>query len=367
MIPRFRITALTILAALAAGGADSARALTTSAGAVRIERIADGLREPWSLAFLPDADLLVTLRGGALVRLPADGSDPVMIRGLPEVFAEGQGGLFDVLVPRDFARTGEVLLSYAAALPEGGATAVAVARLDGDRLTGLRELWRMDDPTPARIHFGGRLLELPDGTILLTTGDRGEGMPAQDPDRARGKIVRIARDGGAPPDNPDPAHPYTWTLGHRNPQGLAIDAQGRVWASEHGAKGGDEINRIEPGRNYGWPVISYGTNYDGSRIGIGTAAPGLEQPVRYWDPSIAPSGHMVYSGRLWPQWAGDHFVGSLKFDSLVRLDPDAPGWPEEVLRDRSTGRVRDIREGPDGAIWFLSVERGAVFRMTPAD
>ncbi len=343
----------------------SARALETSAGGVRIEKMAEGLVEPWSLAFLPDASLLVTLRGGALVRLPADGGAPKMIGGLPEVFAEGQGGLFDVLVPRDFAQTGEILLSYAALRPEGGATAVASARLDGDRLTGLREIWRMAEATSSGRHFGGRLLELPDGTILLTTGDRGEGMPAQDPGRAPGKIVRIARDGSAPPGNPDPAHPFTWTLGHRNPQGIAIDAQGRVWASEHGAMGGDEINRIEPGRNYGWPLITYGRDYDGSTIGIGTAAPGLEQPARYWDPSIAPSGHIVYSGRLWPEWAGDHFVGSLKFDHIARLDPDRTGWPEEILRDRATGRVRDIREGPDGAIWFLSVERRAVYRMVP--
>lgn len=195
-------------------------------------------------------------------------------------------------------------------------------------------------------------------------------MPAQDRAAARGKVLRLNRDGSAPADNPDPKGPLPqmWTYGHRNPQGIALDGEGRVWESEHGAQGGDEINLLEPGRNYGWPVIAYGKNYDDSPIGQGRAKDGMEQPRHYWDPSIAPSGHMIYSGRLWPDWKGDHFLGSLKFDYVSRMDPDAKGpggWAEERIAGPGTGRVRDVREAPDGAIWFLSVQEGAVFRMAP--
>lgn len=345
--------------------------IDTSAGPVRVETMAEGLDEPWSLAFLPDGRFLVTERGGRLGLYPAAGGEGRPVAGLPEVFARGQGGLFDVLVPRDFAQSRELLISYAGVFPEGGATVLAAARLDGDRLEGLHVLWQMAGPTGAGVHFGGRLAELADGTLLLSIGERGEFDPAQDPAAARGKVLRLNRDGSAPADNPFPQGPIPqiFTLGHRNPQGLTVDAGGTIWEREHGARGGDEINRLRPGANYGWPVIAYGVNYDGSPIGRGRAAPGMEQPAHYWDPSIAPSGHMVYSGRLWPGWAGDHFLGSLKFDYLARLDPDSPGpggWAEERIASPATGRVRDVREAPDGAIWMISVGRGAVYRLTPA-
>lgn len=355
----------TMLALVLLSGAALAETLDTSAGSARIERIADGLREPWSLAFLPDGGFLVTERGGRLLRFSADGSvQPVT--GLPEVHAEGQGGLFDILVPRDFEQRGEVLISFARPQPSGAGTAIAAARLAGDRLEQVRVIWEMPAGSSGGRHFGGRMAEAADGAIFLTIGERGEFDPAQDLDQLHGKIIRITRGGEAAPGNPFPdrAGGVIWSYGHRNPQGLAFDGEGRLWASEHGARGGDEVNLIRKGANYGWPVIAYGRHYSGAKIGEGNAAEGIEQPEHYWDPSIAPSGHMIYSGRLWPDWAGNHFVGSLKFDYIARLDPEK-GWAEEALRSRETGRVRDIREAPDGSIWFLSVERGAVFRIRP--
>lgn len=362
--------ALALSAVIPAPVAARAATIDSSAGPVEVTPVVTGLEEPWSLAFLPDGRFLVTERGGAMTLYPGAGSKGVPLAGLPPVWAVGQGGLFDVMVPRDFAETGEILFSYARPAGGGASTVLAVARLEGDALRDPRLIWTMAGPTDSAVHFGGRLAELPDGTILLTIGERGEGMPAQDRALPRGKVLRMNRDGSAPADNPDPQGPLPqlWSYGHRNPQGLALDGEGRVWESEHGARGGDEINLIAPGQNYGWPVIAYGRNYDGSPIGTGQAKQGMEQPRHYWDPSIAPSGHIVYSGRLWPEWQGDHFLGSLKFDYVSRLDPDAKapgGWAEERLAGPETGRVRDVREAPDGAIWFLSVTQGAVFRMAP--
>jgi glucose/arabinose dehydrogenase len=358
---------------IAVGLAQPAAALSSSQGELTVERVADGLEEPWSIGFLPGGGVLVTERDGRLVRFPANGGAGTRIDGVPAVFAEGQGGLFDVLVPRDFSEKSEILLSMALAVEGGGATAVYAARLDGDRLTEGRLLFAMPEVSGSGRHFGGRLVEAPDGTIFLTIGDRGtgpDGLQAQDPASHIGKIVRINRDGSIPADNPfaDGPAPAIWSSGHRNPQGATLDAAGQLWVNAHGAQGGDEIDRVEKGLNYGWPVITYGRDYDGSAIGIGSERQGLEQPEHYWDPSIAPSGYVIYSGRLWPDWAGDHFSGSLNSDFISRLDPDASGpggWAEERLQSEETGRVRDIREAPDGALWFLSVYDGAVYRITP--
>ena len=346
-------------------GPAAAETLRTEAGLVRIEKIADGLTEPWSLAFLPDGGFLVTERNGRLLRFSADGGVE-SVSGMPEVRTGGQGGLFDILVPRNFAETGEVFFSFALQQRLGSGTALAKGRLDGATLSDVKVIWQMPKGSSGGRHFGGRLVEAPDGAIFLTLGERGAFDPAQDLDMLHGKIVRLTRDGKAAPGNPFPdrVSGEIWSYGHRNPQGLAFDSEGRLWESEHGAKGGDEINLIRKGANYGWPVISYGRHYNGRKIGVGTEAPNMEQPVHYWDPSIAPSGHMIYSGKLWPAWSGDHFVGSLKFNYIARLDPNAD-WAEEKLQSAETGRVRDIREAPDGSIWFLSVIKGAVFRIRP--
>ncbi|TNF19948.1 MAG: PQQ-dependent sugar dehydrogenase [Rhodobacteraceae bacterium] len=348
----------------------SAERLVTSAGPVEITTMVRGLDEPWSVGFLPGGGLLITERDGRLLHVARDGATTA-VSGLPEVAAVGQGGLLDVLVPRDFEQRGEIFLSYAR--PEGrrAGTAVLRGRLSADRarLTEVTTIFAMKEPTGAGQHFGSRLVEARDGTLFLTIGDRGDRPAAQDLTRHNGSVLHLTRDGAPAPDNPDlgaGALPEIWSYGHRNPQGAALDLQGNLWVNEHGARGGDEVNRIARGGNYGWPVIAYGRHYSGARIGEGTAKPGMEQPEFYWDPSIAPSGMMFYSGRLWPAWQGALFVGSLKFDYIARLD-GTPLTEVEQLKSADTIRVRDIREGPDGAIWFLSVGQGALLRMAPGD
>ena len=352
---------LTLIAAPAA-------ALDTSAGRAEVTRIASGLDQPWGLAFLPGGGFLVTERDGELLHF-LDG-EVTRVSGVPDVAADGQGGLLDVMVPRDFDTSREVFLSYAAPQARGAGTALAVGRLsaDGTALEGLRVLFESEPGFRGGRHFGSRIVEAPDGTIFVTTGDRGTRPSSQDRTNHNGAVIRLNRDGSVPADNPFVGQagiqPEIWTYGHRNPQGATLDLDGNLWTAEHGARGGDEINRIERGANYGWPVISYGRHYSGLPIGEGTEMEGMEQPAHYWDPSIAPSGMMIYSGALWPEWRGDMFVGSLNSDLISRVDGDTLREVERIEGDE-TLRVRDIREAPDGAIWFISVGEGAVFRMVP--
>lgn len=343
----------------------------TGAGPMEITLVAQGLDEPWSLAFLPDGDYLVTERSGQLLLARGEALTPV--EGAPEVFAQGQGGLLDVMIPADFATSREVWLSFAVPVDSGGATAAGVGRLssDGTRLEDFRTIFSGDGTAGGR-HFGARLVEMPDGTIVLTTGDRGtgpDGMQAQDPASSLGKLILLTRD-GSPAITQDGWLPGAFSRGHRNVQGAALDLSGRLLTVEHGAQGGDELNAPEAGRNYGWPVITYGIDYSGDPIGEGQAKDGMEQPLHYWDPSIAPSGLMVYSGKLVPEWKGDLFFGSLNSDFLGRLDPDTPtetGFAEERITAPETGRVRDVVEALDGSIWFLSVTDGAVYRVAPVE
>lgn len=354
-------------AALAAGLAIAGSQVETSAGLMEITMIAKGFDEPWAIAFLPDGSFLVTERGGQLIRVAAGESN--RIEGLPEVAQDGQGGLLDVMIPADFSTTREVWLSYSAPLSGGSATAVGAGRLssDGTAIEGFTPFW-VGDPVEGGRHFGSRLVEAADGSVFFTTGDRGtgpEGLEAQDPARAEGKVIHLNRDGTPATAKPG-WRPGVYSIGHRNAQGLALDRAGALWLVEHGARGGDELNLVQSGLNYGWPVISYGINYDGDSIGDGQKKEGMEQPVHYWDPSIAPSGLAVLSGRGIPDWAGDVFTGSLNADFLSRLDPDK-GYAEERIASPETGRVRDVVEAPDGSIWFLSVYDGAVYRLAPVD
>jgi aldose sugar dehydrogenase len=364
---RWSVVFLSLLSALPA----SAQVLTSSLGDLTLTRMADGLDEPWSIGFLPDGGFLLTLRGGELRHYGTDGSF-VPVEGVPPVVVQNQAGLFDVLVPRDFADTREIFLSYAKAELGGSGTALARAKLsaDGTALEDLTVIFEMKPTRPGFGHYGGRIVEAPDGKLFLTLGERQEFDPAQDLGQHLGKIIRINRDGSVPEDNPfitqENILPEIWSYGHRNPQGATLDLEGNLWESEHGAQGGDEVNRIEPGKNYGWPVISYGVHYGGAKIGEGTEKAGMEQPEHYWDPSIAPSGMMFYSGTLWPEWTGDIFLGSLKFGFISRLDPE-DDYAEERIESDETGRVRDIREAPDGSIWFLSVTGGAVWKITPGE
>lgn len=357
-----------VLAALAAGMLPTASvALTSRIGKIRIELMADGLDVPWSLGFLPDDTQLVTDREGLLYHLSA--GRLTRVAGVPEVQAVGQGGLLDVLVPRRFAQDRTVWLSFSAGRRGGIATALGRGRLSADsrRLDGFETVWT-GTPSGGGRHFGGRLAEGPDGMIYLSVGDRGDDDSAQDLTRSNGAILRFGPDGRVPRDNPLAGQaggaPEIWSWGHRNPQGLAFDAQGRLWAHEHGARGGDEINLVRRGLNYGWPVISYGRQYSGLKIGEGTAKPGMEQPAFYWDPSIAPSGFVICSGRMFPDWRGHMLVGSLKFDMISRLS-GTPLREIERIEGPETARVRDLREAPDGAIWMISENNGAIYRLTP--
>lgn len=347
-----------------------AETLTTSAGPVEVTEIVRDLDEPWAFGFLPEGGVLITERGGALLHIRPDGTR-AEVSGLPRIAVGGQGGLLDLLIPADFAQTREVVFSYSRPQARGAGTAVAVGRLsaDGRALENTRTIFAMEEGTRGGRHFGSRIVEGRDGFLYVTIGDRGDDDSAQNLAIESGSVIRIARNGGVPTSNPftgtEGAQPEIWSYGHRNPQGAALDLQGNLWVVEHGARGGDEINRVEKGANYGWPVISYGRHYSGLRIGEGTAKPGMEQPAHFWDPSIAPSGMMIYSGALWPEWEGDFFVGSLKFGYLSRLE--AGSFAEEEITGDTTARLRDVREGPDGAIWFLSVGNGALYRMTPAE
>lgn len=334
-----------------------------------ITQVVGGLDQPWGLAFLPGGGFLVTERDGRLLSYDAPGARPRELRGVPQVRAEGQGGLLDVMVARDFGTSRRVWLTYSHPEGDGASTGLGVGRLsaDGAGLEGVTTV-HSGPPSGRGQHFGSRVVETADGHVFLTTGDRGQAMLAQDPARPEGKVLRFDTSG-----RPATARefagqdvvPGLFSLGHRNIQGAALDGQGRLWTVEHGARGGDEVNQPRPGRNYGWPVITYGVNYNGAAIGQGTARDGMEQPAHFWDPSIAPSGLVIHSGRAVPDWRGHFLTGSLNSDYIARLDPTR-GWQETPIETRETARVRDVREAPDGSVWFLSVGNGAVFRLAPA-
>lgn len=364
----FRLALIFIFSVVS--GLAGAESLTTNSGSARVTAMVKGLDTPWAIGILPDMSFLVTERDGDLLFVSE--GNIVRVKGTPNVVAKGQGGLLDVTVARDFSQSREVFLTYSKPQPKGAGTALAIARLseDGSELTDLRTIFEAENGGDSGRHFGSRIVEAKDGTLLVTIGDRGDRPTAQDQSSHNGSVIRVNRDGSVPADNPfvgqQGIQPEIWSYGHRNPQGAGLDARGHLWVSEHGAKGGDEVNLIRPGRNYGWPVISYGKHYSGQTIGEGTAKPGMVQPEFYWDPSIAPSGLLIYSGKLWPEWKGDLFVGSLKFDYIARLE-GTPLTEVEQIKGPQTERVRDIVEAPDGSIWFISVGQGAVFRMTPSD
>lgn len=354
---------------LSLGFTSDARALDSSQGMLRVDAMVTGLDQPWAVGFLPGGAVLITERDGRLIHV--DGGTITNVRGVPDVAASGQGGLLDVLVPRDFAQTREIYLSFSAPQGRGAGTALARGVLsdDASRLLDVRTIFEMAPGMRSDRHFGSRIVEGRDGHLYLSIGDRGERPSAQDLSTEAGSIVRVARDGSVPADNPfvgqSGIQPEIWSYGHRNPQGMTQAADGAILTAEHGARGGDEVNAVRKGANFGWPVISYGRHYTGGRIGEGTQRAGMEQPEFYWDPSIAPSGMMVYSGRLWPDWRGDVFVGSLKFDMISRLERGGSLREAERLASDETLRVRDVREGPNGAIWFLSVGNGTLYRVTP--
>lgn len=368
IIPVLAFLVVSTVGAAASDTASREGVLTSSLGNLRLERMVDALDIPWSFEFLPEGGVLIAERDGRMLHVTA--AHRVSLKGLPVIADAGQGGLLDILLPRDFALSRQVYFTFSKKQGAGYGTALAMARLPkgADQLSGVTLLFESKPNSRTGRHFGSRLIERYDGTLLVTIGDRGKLETAQDMQLHHGKILRFNRDGSIPRDNPfvnsSEILPEIWSIGHRNPQGMTMDREGRVWTSEHGAKGGDEVNLIKPGANYGWPVISYGRHYSGARIGEGTTKPGLVQPAFYWDPSIAPSAIMAYDGALFPEWRGDLFVGSLKFDYIARLS-GLPLQEIEQLQAPETGRIRDVQQASDGSIWFASETEGALFRLSP--
>jgi aldose sugar dehydrogenase len=354
------------------------------ASGFRLATVVEGLQNPWSIAFLPDGSMLVTERPGRL-RLVRDGQlDPRPIEGVPDVHAQGQGGLFEVMAHPGFARNRFIYLTYAHGDSRANRTRLARGVLEGNALRDVRPIFEVDRAKPGNAHFGGRLLFLPDGTLLLTVGDGGNPPNsldgrlirenAQDRSNHIGKIIRLNADGSVPNDNPfvnqPGVKPEIHSYGHRNPQGLAWDAtRSVVWSTEHGSSGGDELNRVEAGRNYGWPAVSHSVEYrGGAQIGSGRAAPGFVDPTLVWMTTAAPSGLAVYTGDRFPAWRGDLFAGTLRGNDVRRIRLDAGGrvLGEESLRIGA--RVREVRQGPDGLLYLATDEaQGArVLRIEPA-
>jgi aldose sugar dehydrogenase len=336
--------------------------------------VARGLEHPWALEFLPDGRMLVTERPGRLRIVEPNGRISAPLAGVPPVETGGQGGLLDVALDPSFSENRLVYLSYAEPGEGGAGTAVARGRLGEGRLEDVRVIYRQQPKVGGGNHFGSRLTFARDGKLFVTQGERfSYREKAQDLATLLGKVVRINADGSVPKDNPfagrSGARPEIWSYGHRNVQAAAIHPEtGQLWTVEHGARGGDELNHPEAGKNYGWPVITYGVDYSGDKIGEGTAKAGMEQPVYYWDPVIAPSGMLFYTGDALPGWKGSVLVGSLK-GALVRLElVSGKVVREERYRDGDLGeRIRDVQQGPDGLVYVVTDEGdGKVLRVLPA-
>jgi glucose/arabinose dehydrogenase len=371
-----------VLTALLSGLPGIARAadpsFASSAGPITVTTLAGGLVHPWALAFLPDGRMLVTERPGRMRIVTRDGKLSPPLTGVPPVLARGQGGLLDVILDRNFANNKTIYFSYAEPFDGGGRTALARASLDAGETPGLADLkviYRQHGPASRGNHFGGRIVQSADGNLFVTNGEHFTDRDmAQTLDNDLGKIVRITPEGAAPNDNPFAgkagARPEIWSLGHRNPQGLAINpADGKLWEQEHGPMGGDEINIIVAGHNYGWPRVSHGLNYDGTPVGTGKAQmAGMDDPVWHWTPSIAPSGMTFYSGNLFKGWNGSLFNGALKFQLLSRLEIQGnKAVKEERLLQGLDERIRDVRQGPDGALYLLTDNSaGRILRVAPA-
>ena len=356
-----------------ATGADR---IATEHGPVRLVTVAKKLEHPWGMAFLPDGSALVTERPGRLRIVSRDGKVSPPLEGVPAVDAVGQGGLLDVAIAPEFGSNSYVFLSYAEPRDGGNGTAVARGRLEAGRLADVKVIFRQQPAMQGGHHFGSRLVFARDGRLFVTLGERNVGRQrAQQLDSHLGKVVRIESDGTVPADNPfvgrTGALPEIWSYGHRNVQGAALHpVSGELWTNEHGPKGGDELNRTLAGRNYGWPLVSYGTEYSGAKISDGGEAPGIERPVHHWAPSIATSGLIFYTGQRFPKWRGNAFVGGLKSQQIVRLEMDGNRvvHEEPLLHGSVQQRVRDIEQAPDGFIYLLTDEDdGRLLRIEPTD
>lgn len=355
-----------------------ARAIHTETP-IQVTEVAGDFDEPWAIAFLPDHRMLVTEKHeGRLSIVSPDGKKSPPVAGVPKVDGRDQGGLLDVELGPDYAKSKLVYLSYYEPRKGGNGLAVARARLvdtPAPKLDGLKVIFRMEPTLDSSMHAGGRLVFAPDGTLFVTLGERSilEGrVQARDLKSDLGKIVRILPDGTIPKDNPfvdaPGARPEIWTAGHRNVLGAALDSKNRLWVAEMGPRGGDELNLVERGKDYGWPTIGYGEEYSGKPIHSSTQAPGLEQPVYYWDPVISPGALAIYSGELFPEWKGNFFIAGLSSQALIRLalENDRVVGEERLLMERKS-RIREVTQGPDGAVYLLTDGSAAkLLKLTPA-
>ena len=370
-------TALVAIVALAAPlSAQGIKSPTPESrtGIVVAETYAEGLQHPWGMAFLPDGRMLVTERPGRLRIVGRDGSLSEPLTGVPTVMARGQGGLLDVAIDPNFATNRMVYLSFSEPGAENTAgTAVAKGRLGAAGLENVQVIWSQQPKVRSNQHYGSRLVFRNDGTLFITTGDRGnQRQLVQDLDATIGKVIRINTDGSIPRDNPfvgrDGARSEIWSYGHRNMQGATLAPDGTLWTTEHGPRGGDELNRTEAGKNYGWPVITYGEEYQGGKIGEGTAKAGMEQPIWYWNPVIAASGLTFYIGDAIPGWKGSILAGSMTPGGLVRLEmQNGRVVKEERYLVEMKERFRAVKQGPDGFVYVLTdMPAGRVLRVKPA-
>ena len=348
-----------------------AQAFDTLDASIRVVPFAAGLVNPWSLAFLPNGDILVTEKAGQLRVVRGGKLDPKPLAGVPPVWATGQGGLFDVVLHPKYAENQLLYLAYAKPGERGAATALARGRFDGTNLSGLKEIFVAENWGTGRPHFGGKIAFGPDGMLYLSTGERGERDKAQDGNLHHGVILRLRDDGTVPPDNPFAGkagvRPDIYTRGHRNVQGLAFDAAGTLWATEHGPQGGDELNKIVPGKNYGWPLVTLGREYTGEPIPQRRGDAALEDSVLAWLPSIGISGLAIYSGDKFPAWKGSVFVGGLSGQHVQRVGFNDRGpVGRETLLDSLRLRVRDVRQGPDGLLYVaVDGEPAGLLRIEP--
>ena len=361
---------------IATGTRGEEPAFDSSAGELEVRTIARGLVNPWALTFLPDGTMLVTERPGRMRLVSAEGQVSPPLKGVPDVWASGQGGLHDVVTDKSFAQNRTIYFCYAERTAGGGRTTAARAKLSDDngRLDEVKIIFRQQGPLSSGNHYGCRIAQADDGNLFVALGDHFTHRDqAQNLGNHLGKLIRITPDGSVPAGNPfagrADAKPEIWSYGHRNMQGAAVNpASGKLWIHEHGPRGGDEVNVVGKGKNYGWPVIGYGIDYSGAKIHESTAKDGMEQPLKYWVPSIAPSGMAFYTGKLFPKWNGSLFTGALRGAMLVRLTLNGNAvTSEERLLQNLHERIRDVRQGPDGALWLLTdSSNGRVLRVAPA-
>lgn len=334
----------------------------------RLDNLAEDLDYPWSLDFLPNGDLLLTELSGSLRRLSQDGELSEPIANVPEVFRASQGGLFDVLVDPNFAENQRIFLSYAEGDTDSNRTTVASARLMADTLQDVQVIFAASPTKYAPLHYGGRIAWMPDGTLLLATGDGFDFREeAQNLNAHFGKMLRMNTDGSAPADNPFADHPFVYSYGHRNPQGLTIASDGTIYEHEHGPRGGDEVNIITPGSNYGWPITTHGLDYNGAYVSPFTTRDGITTSAHIWVPSIAPSGLAIYESDVFSSWKNSLFVGALVNQDVRRLSlQDGAVIEEEILFSELSSRIRDIRSGPDGLLYIITDgPAGKIVKVSP--